>query len=100
MAVSWENVGCRSNLTLGGDRYQSKCPGKRCCHYIEVSHCICAYADMAKEEQPRGKFFHGQLNGTEPIYKEIKFAEGEGKVASQIGEERYLEEIKKKLKSR
>ena len=96
MAVSWDSTGCRSDLALGGTLYQSKCPGKRCCHYIEVSHCICAYADLAKERRPREKFFHKQLNGTEPIYKEIKFAEGETKIASQIGKERYLEEIKRK----
>jgi len=108
---TWENKCCRCE----GDVKVNLFPGRRACHvtcgpcmYPEdwgkcasceiVTHC--AYAlDYLKSLKPnglkKGCYFEGQLTGEENLYQTMNFVNGQQQLARTVGEDEYLESLKK-----
>ncbi len=107
---SWENVCCRCNSEVKKMTH----PGKRACHvtcgpclYPDnpkcasceiVGHCRLAL-DYLKSlngaEVEKGQYFNEQLTGEETLYHTLSFVDAQQNLVKELGEEQYLEELKK-----
>jgi len=106
---SWENKCCRCE----GDTKANLFPGKRACH-VTCGPCLypddwgkcnsceivghCRYAlDHLRGlfEVKKGCYFLHQLSGEESLYHTISFVDGQQQLMKGIGEEAYLESLKK-----
>jgi len=91
----WNVRGCRSDVVLkGASRYESHCPGKRVCHFVEISHCVCAKEDIARENSTSKGLLPKQLRGNEALYWEQEFVKGEQSLADSIGTTKYVNKLK------
>jgi len=107
---SWENVCCRCN----NDARDTIHPGKRACHvtcgpclYPDnlkcssceiVGHCRLALEDLKNNNHDgveKGFYFNEQLTGEETLYHALEIINGQQRLVNQLGEEQYLEELKK-----
>jgi len=97
---SWDINGCRSEVFLkGSSRYERHCPGKRVCHFIDISHCICSREGMNRENLVGRNFLPKQLTGAEAIYRELRFVEGEQRLIDSMGMAEYVKRLEKLAKS-
>jgi len=108
---TWENKCCRCE----GDVKVNLFPGRRACH-VTCGPCMypedwgkcasceivghCAYAlDYLKSLKPnglkKGCYFEGQLTGEENLYQTMNFVNGQQQLARTVGEDEYLESLKK-----
>ncbi|HKZ93934.1 MAG TPA: hypothetical protein VJ249_05055 [Candidatus Bathyarchaeia archaeon] len=107
---SWENVCCR----CGSDAIDMVYPGRRACHvtcgpcfYPDnpkcvsceiVGHCRLAL-DYFKRLEPngvkKGCYFNEQVTGEETLYHLLEFVNAQQRLANEIGEHQYMEELKK-----
>ncbi len=105
---SWENVCCRCE----GDVKEAISPGKRACHvtcgpclYPDnpkcasceiVGHCRLALDHFKSlKEVAKGRYFNDQLTGEETLYHTLSFVDAQQHLVKELGEKRYLEELKK-----
>ena len=108
---SWESSCCRCGPEVQVNLY----PGKRACHVTcgpclypddwskcssceVVTHCMYALShlkDMKTNGITKGCFFKEQLTGEETLYHTLQFINAEQNIAKTIGNEKYLDEIKK-----
>ncbi len=108
---TWEDKCCRCE----GDAKLNLYPGKRACHltcgpclYPEdwqrcvsceiVGHCRYAldYLKSLKDNGvKKGCYFEQQLTGEETIYQTMNFVNGEQHIAKTLGDEAYLESLRK-----
>jgi len=89
-------------------------PGKRACHvtcgpclYPDnptcasceiVGHCRLALDFFKSQEtngMERGCYFNEQLTGEETLYHALEFINGQQRLVRELGEKKYLEELKK-----
>jgi len=96
----WDVRGCRRDVVPeGSSRYESHCPGKRVCHFVEINHCVCAREDMTREKQLGTGFLPRQLKGNEALYRELGFVEGEQRLLNTMGEVEYFSRLRKFVKT-
>jgi len=105
---SWENVCCRCNSEVKKTMH----PGKRACHvtcgpclYPDDPKCACCEIvghcrlalDYLKSlnDTEKGQYFNEQLSGEETLYHTLSFVDAQQHLVKELGEERYLEELKK-----
>jgi len=107
---SWENVCCLCD----SDVREVIHPGKRACHvtcgtclYPDnpkcasceiVGHCRLALdylKDLKANGVKKGCHFREQLTGEETLYHTLSFVNGQQHLINTIGENKYLEDLKK-----
>ena len=106
---SWENSCCRCGPEIQVNPY----PGKRACHMTcgpcfypddwtkcssceTVTHCIYALNHLKDLKGiVKGCFFKEQLTGEETLYHTLQFVNAEQNLAKTIGDDKYLNTIKK-----
>jgi len=107
---SWENVCCR----CGNDIKENVYPGRRACHitcgpflYPDnpkcasceiVGHCRLAldyFKSLKSNGVEKGYYFNEQLTGEETLYHTLAFIDGQQCLVKELGEEQYVEKLKK-----
>jgi len=107
---SWENICCR----CGDDVKENVHPGRRACHvtcgpclYPDNPKCasceIIGYCRLAldyfkslrPDEVEKGRYFNEQLTGEETLFHTLEFVEGQQNLVKELGEKRYLKQLKK-----